>query len=356
MKKLLISLALAALVLTAFADTVKIGVILPLTGNNAKIGQMVLPAIDLFKETCATNPTNHHQYEIIVEDDQAIPRLTAQAINKLANIDHVDALVSFGSGSGHVVPPIAERKGIPHICDGSDVSISATHPYNFIHWVSPASQAQGFAQMMQQLGKKSVAIIVFRQQGMNAIAKALEEELPRYNIKIVSISPFNPGERDFRMMLTKIREQNPEAIVPLALSPEIEILLRQAHELGLTQIFPSVESYDFIRDLSLAEGQYYVSASLGTPAFRALLKEQTGAESKFALPFLYDSLDFFYRAYESSPTIDHSSAYRYITSIKDYPSVVGPVSCDQNRNLDSPAALFQIDHGQIVPVTLDEIK
>ncbi len=354
MKPILTILLCAAFALTATADTVKIGVILPLSGNNAASAEILRPALALFEKEVATGK-NIHDYKIILEDDQQTPRLNAQAANKLINIDHVDGIITWTSAPGNVVGPVAAQKQIPHLAICGDPSVGANNSYSFNHWVSAPTSAKALVEVLKQLKSKNIVLLGLHHQGVNALVDALKPNLAEANITILDEQYFNPGERDFRMILTKIREQHPDAVVPLAFPPEIEIILRQAKQMGLNVPMPS-EVYDFMTDLSPANGQYDISCSRGTPEFQEHLRSLTGEKTAYGVPFLYNTLDFFRAAYETTPTKDHTAVINYLSHLKDYPSAVGLVSVNSSCYIDASIAYCKVINGEIVPVTLDEIK
>ncbi|MEK7673652.1 MAG: ABC transporter substrate-binding protein, partial [Patescibacteria group bacterium] len=111
-------------------ETIKIGFVGPLSGDLAFIGESDKNAILLAKDELKDTKFN---YEVIVEDVQIDPKLTANATNKLINIDKVDGIISVSSGIGNVVSPITEQNKTIHFGLASDSNI-AKGIYNFIHW------------------------------------------------------------------------------------------------------------------------------------------------------------------------------------------------------------------------------
>ena len=100
--KLLRSLVLGALglvlPLAAHADTIKIGLMCPLTGSWASEGQDMKQIVSLLAdEVNAAGGINGRQLELVVEDDGGDPRTAALAAQKLA-IAGVSAVIgTYGS-------------------------------------------------------------------------------------------------------------------------------------------------------------------------------------------------------------------------------------------------------------------
>jgi branched-chain amino acid transport system substrate-binding protein len=358
MKKTLTLLAILVAALSALAgenaNTVKIGVILPLTGDSDSLGLPLLRAVKLFESECSKG-NYKHQYKVIVEDDQLLARESAVIAQKFINIDHVDAIITFSSTAGNVITPQARNKNIPHLCISSDLKV-ADDKFSFLHWPNPEVEAAAGAHLVENLGGHRVAIMTVRHAGAMAVQKYFEAELKKRGIEIVGSELFNPGERDFRFQLAKMRELKPDVFVPIAFSPELEILLRQRKQTGITVKTTTMECFDFLADTSDVEGCFYVSAGLGTNDFQKRIMEATGKPTAYAVAYEYDMLNIIRSAYETMDRPDHAMAARYIRQLKDFPSALGTTSMGPNGRIDSPVSIFRIIHGKQTPTSWEDVK
>jgi ABC-type branched-subunit amino acid transport system substrate-binding protein len=102
--------ALLALPPTA-ADPVKIGVVTPLTGTYAPIGQQVRWGLELAtKEVNASGGILGRPLELVFEDEEANPAVATQKAEKLLQVTKVDFLTgTVNSGSTLAVGQLAER-------------------------------------------------------------------------------------------------------------------------------------------------------------------------------------------------------------------------------------------------------
>lgn len=91
--------------------TIKIGVILPLTGNYANSGQSFKNATLLAQDELKKQNLKN-DYTLIIDDDNFENRKTAALFHKQQSIDKVDAVISFASASGNVIAPLAEKSKI----------------------------------------------------------------------------------------------------------------------------------------------------------------------------------------------------------------------------------------------------
>ena len=110
----LIALLCATTLGAAFAaDPIKIGVVTPLTGTYAGIGQQVKWGLELAtKEVNAAGGIMGRQVELTFEDEEANPSVAVQKAEKLFEVGKVDFLTgTVNSGSTLAVGQLAERSG-----------------------------------------------------------------------------------------------------------------------------------------------------------------------------------------------------------------------------------------------------
>ena len=114
-KTTILAALLAATALTGAqaADPIKIGVVTPLSGTYAGIGQQVRWGLDLAtKEVNAAGGIMGRQVELIYEDEEANPSVAVQKADKLFQVNKVDFLTgTVNSGSTLAVGQVAERAG-----------------------------------------------------------------------------------------------------------------------------------------------------------------------------------------------------------------------------------------------------
>lgn len=357
MKKL-IALILAFAAVSLHADIVKIGVILPLTGNNANLGQWQLDAIKLVQKELETTKTQH-TYQVVLEDDQLVGRMTAEALNKLINLDHVAGLVTFTSGSGNVAAPRAQQAKIVHFGIASDSKV-ANGEWNFIHWTRPEAEVNQLVEFLKKKGYQRLAILAVRQQGIQAITTELKKQLQDTGIQVVEEANFNPGERDFRVMLGRIAEKKPDIFFPGAFSPELQIILRQRKQAGVDCAATTIEAFDFLDagDKPLVAGAYSVSGSAPSGQYLKSMQAIGIKEPGPYSAFMYDSLHMIIDALEQcpSPNTDRTPALAFLNNVKDRNAAVGKISIDKDGIVHSPAGLYQIVGDKNVPVDLKDVK
>ncbi len=276
--------------------TVKIGLVLPMTGNAGFLGESAQNAAELaLKDAGVTK----NDYKLVFEDDSFDPVKTVTAVNKMISVDHVSSIVTFGSGTSNAASPITEANKIPHFGLASDPT-SAKGDYNYIHWTPPFKEGQLLAQELVRRGYKSVSIIGTNHPGTLAVTDSLRQALQGTDVKIVSYDLTNVGDKDFKTVINKVKTANPDIIVLEQFSPEIEITAKQIKELGIKTPVTSVETFAWSNQIGLFEGDWFVADAKVSPAFVAEYKAAYGKNPAPGASYIYDLVTLLVNIQEKS--------------------------------------------------------
>ncbi len=110
-------------------EVIKIGVILPLTGNMANQGKKVLNGIKLALEN--SNNTNSFFIKLIVEDSQGKPDQAVSAYNKISNVNKANYIIGdlLSSSTLAIAPLIHKNKQILISPTASSPLLSKYYPF-----------------------------------------------------------------------------------------------------------------------------------------------------------------------------------------------------------------------------------
>src|SRR2546429_8263474 len=99
----------------AAQDTVKIGLIIPMTGQQASTGKQIDAAVKLYQQQHGTTVAGK-KVEVILKDDAAVPDNTKRIAQELIVNDKVSLLAGFGvTPSAFAVASLATEAKIPMI-------------------------------------------------------------------------------------------------------------------------------------------------------------------------------------------------------------------------------------------------
>lgn len=276
-------------------QTVKIGLITPLSGKLAFLGEPSKKAAELALKNAGNTKYN---YELVFEDSQFDPKLAVTGASKLINVDKVLGIITFGSGTADAINTIAENGKTSQFALASDPT-AAKGVYNYIHWTPPFKEGELLASEFIKRGYKNVAIIGTNHPGTLAVTDAVRASLTGSEVKIVSYDLTNIGEKDFRTLIIKMKDLNPDMVVMEMFSPEIEIMARQMKELGLNTEVTSVETFEWSSNPELFEGSWFISDSV-VPGFTEKFKTAYNSDPAPGASYTYDLVSYLINIQEKS--------------------------------------------------------
>ena len=216
------------------ADTIKIGLMAPLTGAFASEGKDMRSVIDLLAEEInAQGGINGKKVEVIVEDDGSDPRTAANAANRLVSKGIKLVIGTYGSAVTEATQDIYDEAGAVQVATGStSVRLTSKGLKNFLR-TAPRDdeQARVAVDTLRKLGFKKIAIL----HDNSAYAKGLADESKELidkdkQFSLIFFDALKPGERDYTAIITKLKGVNPDVIFFTGYYPEAGMLLRQMRE------------------------------------------------------------------------------------------------------------------------------
>lgn len=328
---------------------VKVGIVYPMSGDMAFFADGAKAAVKLFQEDIENKQTKN-KYEFIFEDSQGQPVIGVKAAMKLISHDKVDILVVCVSGVSAAISQIAQRHQIPHLAFAQDANISK----GFYNWRVATSNELTGAKMVESLEKKGIQEVVIVAENVATSMSLIDGFMSKKNenINIKNTYYINPGERDFRILLQKIKSDNPQIVLLSALTPETDIILRQAKEQRINIPFTSLQAHTWLQNKSLAEGDWYVDLGMiqDDEWLRRYRTIANDSNTNFA-EGAYVVFQVIFNTYESAPGEKKLSSEEFINnlSVSDgLDTVLGKLIYDkQNQILDTPASVRIIKNGRI---------
>lgn len=327
----------------AAQETIKIGVIAPVTGGGAVFGASLVGGVKLAQQDLSGTK---FKYEVLVEDDGTNSAQSASAAQKLINLNKVQALITITSGTGNAVKPMAAAAKIPHICVCADTSV-ADNSFNFTNSLVPKDEAVIYVAEAKKHGYKTLALWSQIQPGIDAIMSELEPALAAAGMKVVYKDRYEPTIRDFRTSIQKGMQAKPDTFFILAFPPTLDIIGQQFKDLGVTKV-SAVSAFGISANPKIFEGYWYTDANLTDAQFQSRFEAAYPAVrfNVRAAPYGYDSFRIFVDAFESGkPAAD------YIRGLASYNGKVGISTKPTGTGIfHSPADIWTIKDGKSVPL------
>lgn len=210
----------AALATNAAADeTVKIGHVAPLTGGIAHLGKDNENGARLaVEEINAKGLTINGQKVTLVldaQDDAADPRTATQVAQKLVDDKVVAVVGHLNSGTSIPASKIYSDASIVQITPSATNPAYTQQGFKTTYRVvaTDAQQGPALANFAQSKGYKTVAVVDDATAYGQGLANEFEKRANALGIKVLSHDATNDKAVDFRAILTKIKGENPDAIM-----------------------------------------------------------------------------------------------------------------------------------------------
>jgi branched-chain amino acid transport system substrate-binding protein len=233
------SMALAfglAAVPAAAADSepIKIGLILPMTGQQASTGRQIDAAVKLYM--AQNNPViAGRKVEVIVKDDAGTPDTTRRLAQELVVNDKVVALAGFGiTPSAMATAPIATQSKTPMVVMAAATSaITEASPFVVRTSFTLPQAAVAMAEWANKNKiKKVVTLVSDYGPGIDA-EKYFSERLALNGGVVVEKLRTPLRAPDFAPVLQKVRDASPEALFVFLPSGQGAAFMKQFAERGL---------------------------------------------------------------------------------------------------------------------------
>jgi len=337
-------------------DQVKIGVIMPLTGNAAVYGVPSLNAMKLaVEEFLIENETDKVQIKLVSEDSQANPAMGVSAIQKLISADRIQAVLGpLASGVSLACAPVAEKNKVIMLTPSSSTP-ALTNAGEYIFRTELSELQGGFAQAdigFEKLGYKNIACVYINNDYGASLFDVFKKRFEEIGGTLVYAEGFTQGTTDFKTILSKITSLELDAIFIIS-HDEILNFVRQMAELNLsvpvytTPVFEDQRNLEKLGDL--AEGIIYTYYGEFDPSSK---KE-----------IIKNFIDNYRSKYNESPTYYAALAYDatwvllkalkknnykfenlkdVLAKTKDFIGVTGKMSFDQNGDILKPVSLKKV--------------
>ncbi len=341
-------------ILESNKPVVKIGITLPLTGNMADTGISAQKAIDMAFADWQRKETKY-RYELVIEDDGFSAKRVAMITNKFVTIDKVNAVLSIYSVGANVISPITDRNKVLHLTC-SYGSQPAEGFYNFNHQTQYAEQSNKMLYALKKRGIHSISLFTQNNIGSLQSTDNLVDTIKKDgSIQILSDIKYNPGTREFRLMIHKaLSKGQPDIFYIDGLNPDATLFARDLKNITGTLKLTTINEFIEPADKNIFNGLWFIQSAYGTPQFVAKFEEENKTTPFICSANIYDNLNLLIWAFENTgvengnilPTTD--AVVRTLLSVKNWRGATGNISVDGNGIIQSQAEERVIKDGKSV--------
>ncbi|MFZ7124957.1 MAG: branched-chain amino acid ABC transporter substrate-binding protein [Desulfobacterales bacterium] len=328
------------------ADTVKIGLMAPLTGAWASEGQDMKQIVELLAdELNAAGGINGMKVDVITEDDGGDPRTAALASQRLSTQEIVAVIGTYGSAVTEASQGIYDEAGIIQVANGSTAIRLTEKGLDYFLRTCPRDDEQGLVayKALKDGGYKAIAILHDNSSYAKGLADEAKALLEKDGANIVFYEALTPKENDYTAILTKMKSANPDVVFFTGYYGEAGLLLRQKMEMNWKVPFiggDATNNPDLVKiaGVEAAKGYRFLSPpvpqDLDTPEATAFMeayrkKYNTEPGSVWAV-LAGDGFRVVTEAVKATGTTDAEKMVAFLkNNLKEFPGLTGQISFDE---------------------------
>jgi branched-chain amino acid transport system substrate-binding protein len=340
-------------------ETVKVGLIAPLTGDVKTFGESSKNAFLMAIE--AYSKTGKYQITPVIADDRNDATEGANAALKLITQDKVFGLIGpLTSKVAIPVSEIAERNKIPMVT-GTATSPKVTvynlkrKPYVFrACFIDPfqGSVAASFAG--KNLKAKTAAVLYdVSNDYSKGLAEVFKATFEKGQGRIVGYESYQKDDVDFSALITKINLKRPEVIFIPDYYNKVALIARQIREKGLKGVLLGGDGWDSPELVKIGGeaiiGNYFTNHYSPerkdeiAQTFIEQYKSKHGRVPDSLAALTYDAAMILLGALDKAGTAQPEDVLKVLTALKNFKGVTGSITFDQNGDAVKSAVILKVE-------------
>jgi branched-chain amino acid transport system substrate-binding protein len=225
-------------------DTIKVGMIVDLTGPIAFIGQEVSAGARLYLQHVNEQGGVHgRRIELIVEDDGYQPSRTVIAARKLLDRERVLCFFgNMGTATTLAIESILEAEGVPLFAPNTFSSVLYTPARRYIFGVDPSYRMQSWMMLsiirQETQGRHPLIGVIYQDDdfGRDGL-RGLSDAAAYYGMHIVAEESYKRGATDFSTQVLNLKRANATHVILWTVLRETAAVLKEARQLDWHPVF-----------------------------------------------------------------------------------------------------------------------
>jgi len=341
-------------------DKVRIGLIMPMTGDTANFGISSSNAIRMAAdEWNRSGGINGKQIEILLQDDRSDPTEAANIATRFVAQDGVHAIIGeVGSSRTLAAAPIAQSAKIPMLTPSStNPEVTKKGNYIFRSCFMDTVQGPAMAQFAAKtLNAKRAAFMIDRKNDYSTgLEKPITDVYVSLGGQIVITQSYQAGDQDFNAQITSIKGANPDVIFVPGYYGDVGLIAKQARDKGLMAPLVGGDGWDsptlYPIGGAALDGSYFTNHYSPDDTDPRVQKFVQNYRSRYrtvpdALAATgYDAALIMFEAIKRAGSLEGGAIRDALAATKDFPGVTGTVTFNENRDAVKPIMMIKIEPG-----------
>jgi branched-chain amino acid transport system substrate-binding protein len=219
-------------------DVLKLGIPLPLTGTNAKFGEIEKKSYEIAKdEINAKGGIKGKKVVLEFEDSQGKPEVARSIVERLIDVKKQPVVFGeYSSSCSKAIAAVAEERKVPYLVVTGATDDITQQKYKYVFRMNPtnAYYATGLMSFLNTVVKpKTIAILYESSDFGTSGAEDMVHQAKKAGIQVLIKEQYEKGAVDFRPILSKVKAARPDVIYMVSYVMDAALLMRQIKELRI---------------------------------------------------------------------------------------------------------------------------
>jgi len=320
------------------ADTVKIGVLGPLSHDvgegEVNAAKMAMDAIN------AAGGINGKKVEIVIGDTEIKPEKAISALKKMVMVDRVDAIVGgFSSGVVLSMMPYISRFKVPFIATGSSSDMLTAqveedydkHKYFFRLMFNETATADGMVDLFvnflhPKYNVQKIAVMAEDAKWTEIMGQKFIDGVKKAGITVTDYIRFPFKEKDFAPIISRVKAQNVDFLVEISAIADGAAYINQWYDMQGPPIGgcnTSAGSDDFwvktngkcLSEILFMYGAYPANVTPTSRQFWDNYSKRFGIVPRYSSGFAYDAIMILAEAMKKAGTTKSDDVVKALESV-----------------------------------------
>jgi len=324
------------------SNVVRVGAILPMTGTSANYGDLMKRGISIAADEFNVSAGDASPHlDVVIEDSKSTPKDGVSAMQKLLQVDKVQAVMPALSGVVLACVPIAESNRVVLLnCPANSPKLRGAGNFIFNITILSDQESEYLADFaFNKMGARSAAIAFVNNEYGRGYGDSFAKKFTAVGGVVKLSEGHEQGATDFRTTIEKFRAANVDLVFLATYYAEGALFVKQSKELGFKTTWlsnSSMETPDFLK-LAGDAGEGLIFSQPGFDAesnneiskkFVAEYRKRYGTNPDFWSAQYYDGTRLLGAAVASGARTGEQIR-AYLRGLKGFQGLTGPIEFDE---------------------------
>ncbi len=221
-----------------FAQDFRFSIPLPITGSQAKFGEIEKRAYEIaMEEINASGGIKGRKVVLEFEDSQGKPEISRSIAEKLIDVKKQPVLFGeYSSSCSKAMAALAEERKVPYLVVTGATDDITQQKYKYVFRMNPTNNyyASGMMSFLREVVKPtSIAVLYESSDFGTSGAEDMVKQAEKIGMKVLLKEKYEKGAVDFKPILSKVKSERPDVLYMVSYVMDASLLMKQIKELRI---------------------------------------------------------------------------------------------------------------------------